>query len=210
MSRLLLFLLIAATAAQAQAPDYPGRKDFESYTGSPSFAGYLQQAFNAIEPAALKAECPTLKVVSLDSYSMLDPPTFVIRDNVKTIDTGRWISRVTVDRCGTTFKRRALMVALPGKNLVQPIWLLPGDFKGNLSLERDARKIVYQAILVQAHCSANETPVVVDIKAAQVKEARWEEDWTSLACGKTVTTHVVYIRDDTGTTISAEIKRAAP
>lgn len=57
------------------------------------------------------------------------------------------------DKCGLTVKRNARLEVMPGANLLKPTPLLPGDFRGDITLERDTVRIVIPVIMVAAKCS---------------------------------------------------------
>lgn len=60
---MILANLLLASQALAQQPEPDQKALFAAYLNSPVYRVYLEQIFNAGEPAILKAECPVMKVV---------------------------------------------------------------------------------------------------------------------------------------------------
>jgi hypothetical protein len=94
--------------------------------------------------------------------------------------------------------------APPGKNILEPNYLLPGEFRGNLKLETDARRIVLPGLGAFAKCSDITKVTVVDVKQLTPPSAKgWSETWTAAACGKTVEATVAYVVIEGGMNIVA-------
>lgn len=187
---LALCLCTLSRAAPSSMPD----GNFQSYMASPGYLKYLEIVFNQMETPPLKAQCPTLKLSGDNFASIIVPPTYGISDGLRHIESGKWIAHVYFDACGKKVSRRALLEAVGGPNhVVEPIPLLPGDFRGDLRLEGDARRIVGASIMAQARCKDWNTIYVLDIVSPDPRDSeKWRELWTSQACGTVVKTDVTY------------------
>ncbi|MDE1939914.1 MAG: hypothetical protein KGI68_12915 [Alphaproteobacteria bacterium] len=154
--------------------------------------------FNKMEPPPLKAQCPALKLSGVNFGSIVVAPTYVTVNGLKYIESGTWIARVYFDACGKKVARRALLKAVGGPNhVVEPTSLLPGDFRGDLRLEADAKRIVLPGIMGEAHCGDWSTLYVLDIVSSDPPGSdKWREVWTAQACGTLVKSDVTYWRDD--------------
>lgn len=196
--------LLLASQALAQQPEPDQKALFASYINSPVYKAYLEQIFNLGEPAILKAECPALKVVVQNQIQVLDQPTFVRAGTNFNIDTGSWIAVAVLDRCGSQVRRRALVKGIPGANQLKPVFLLPGDFHGNLKLESDAFLIVTPAMMAFAKCQDKSKFKVINVTAiTPASPAGWSETWSAAACDKKVDAEVTYRATGNGMNISA-------
>ncbi|MGQ0684776.1 hypothetical protein [Bradyrhizobium sp.] len=199
-------VLALASNAQAQQAEPDQKALFTAYLNSPVYKGYLEKIFNLGEPAILKAECPTLKVVTYNRYTILEQPKFVRAGTNFNIDAGVWVASTVLDRCGSQVTRRALLKALPNTNQLQPSFLLPGDFRGNLKLEADAIRIVTPGLMAFAKCEDRRKFQVLNVAATTPTAASttgWSETWTAVACDKKIDAQVTYTAIDNGMNISA-------
>jgi hypothetical protein len=118
------------------------------------------------------------------------------------IDTGNWVAVAVLDRCGSQVTRRALLKAIPGANQLQPVFLLPGDFRGNLKLEVDAIRIVTPALLAFAKCQEVSKFQVINVTAITPASASgWSETWTAIACDTKIDAEVTYTATGDGMNI---------
>ena len=194
----------ANTPAFAQQADPSQQELFAGYTNSPVYKGMLEQIFNADEPAELKAECPTLKIVDFNKVTVVHPPTFVRAGANFNVDRGRWVAAATLDRCGTRVTRRALITAVPGANNVNSLRLLPGEFRGNLKLEADVSPVVSTGMMGAANCADRKQFQVLNVAALTPSTPQgWSERWTASACGKKVDADVTYTRASDGMDFAA-------
>ena len=204
--RVILICIFLSSVSYALAqPAQPDQKAmFGSYLQSPGYKAFLERLFTLGEPATLKAECPTLKIVELHRHVMLQQPTFVRAGANYNIDTGAWVGAALLDRCGAKVTRRALLKAVPGTNNLDATLLLPGDFPGNLKLETDAKFIVIPGLAAHAKCGDVNKVRVLDIKAlTPAAPAGWSETWLAEACGVKVEAEVIYSATATGMNIVA-------
>jgi len=111
--RLAIALSISSTAP-GQIVDSNPNPLFAGFTNSEPYKNYLQSALNSVEPVPLRAQCPSLTVIDFNKYLIVETPTFVREQGNYNIDSGKWIARVIVDRCGTQSVRRVLLEAIPG------------------------------------------------------------------------------------------------
>jgi hypothetical protein len=197
------FSLLLASQALAQAePDQKAL--FVSYVNSPVYRDYLEKIFNLQEPAVLKAGCPALKVVTQNRATVVEQPKFVHADGIFRVDSGSWVALAILDRCGTQVTRRALLKAIPGANELQPIFLLPGDFRGNLKLEADAVRIITPGLMAFAKCEDRSKFQVINVTAITPASASgWSETWTAQACDKKIDAEVTYTATGNGMNITA-------
>jgi hypothetical protein len=86
--------------------------------------------------------------------------------------------------------------------------LLPGDFRGNLILERDAIRIVTPAMAASMACTDRQQFFVTDVSRLETKpNGDWTELWTASACGKAVSTEVSYGRMADGIVVTAHVRK---
>jgi len=190
-----LWLVLAwTTAASSQAPAPDQKTVFAAYVNSPSYRSMLEEIINAGEAPTSKAQCPQMKIVEWDRTSIVEQPTFVrAANNNYEIDTGAWVGLAILERCGSRVTRRVLLRAEPGLNRFNPTLLLPGDFRGNLKLEMDAKLIVLPMLSGNANCGDFASLRVLDIKAHGPPSAgSWSETWSAIACGSRIEADVVY------------------
>ncbi|HEY4941295.1 MAG TPA: hypothetical protein VII56_07690 [Rhizomicrobium sp.] len=203
--------LLAALAAAAQAAYVP-RTDaqlFADYVKAPAYTKYLSDAINGTEPPPLKAKCARLDIAALDPPLVLVKAEFAQIGNNYPISVGRWVARVTLNRCGTKVVRRMFIEADPQTGTIHSQALLPGEFAGNLQLEHDAPRIVLPPAMGAAKCNDWKSLWVLDTKLTRPSVAAgWSETWTMQACGRTVTADVIYTADSTGMNITAKNVKA--
>ena len=144
--------LLLASQAVAQQAEPDQKALFASYLNSHVYKEYLEKVLNLGEPAILKAECATMRAVTYNRVIVLEQPKFLRAGANFNIDTGSWVALAVLDRRGSQLTRRALLKAIPGANQLQPTFLLPGDFRGNLKLEADAVRIVTPGLMAAAKC----------------------------------------------------------
>ncbi len=196
--------LLLASAALAQQTEPDQKALFASYLNSSVYRAYLERIFNLGEPAMLKAECPAMKVVESNGTIIVEQPTFVRAGANFNINTGSWVAKAVLDRCGSQVTRRALLKAIPGANQLQPTFLLPGDFRGNLKLEADAIRIVAPGLMAFAKCQDTSKFQVINVTAITPASASgWSETWTAVACNTKIDAEVTYAATGDGMNISA-------
>lgn len=186
-------------------PTEPSQADiFALYLGSPIYRHYLETVINQSEPEVLRAGCPSLKLLDSNGYLLLAEAKFVKVGGGYSIDAGAWIALAKLDRCGSEVTRRMLLEAVPGQNQLKPTALLPGDFRGNLKLEFDARRIVLPGLGATANCQDMTKVFVIDIKSITPPSPQgWSETWIASACNKAVSAKVTYFGIPGGTNITA-------
>ena len=192
--------------AFAQPAEIDHAKMLLAYVNSPGYKSYLERVFNLGEPPLLKAKCATpLKLLESNRLMVVEPPKFMLSNGIYVVNSGSWVGIAVMDRCGSRVVRRALLRAQPNANLLHPTFLLPGDFRGDLRLEVDARRIVLSGVVMVSNCSDNTRIQVEDIKFHGPPTSQgWSETWTIEACGRTVDADVKYTTTaGTGTTVSA-------
>lgn len=196
--------LLLASRALAQLPEPDQKALFASYVNSHVYRGYLEQAFNLGEPAILKAECPAMKVVAYNRTIVLEQPKFVRAGANFNIDTGSWVALAVLDRCGSQVTRRALLKAIPGANQLQPAFLLPGEFRGNLKLEVDVIRIVTPGLIAFAKCQDRSKFQVLNVTAVTpASVSGWSETWIAVACDTKIDAAVTYTATGNGMNVSA-------
>jgi hypothetical protein len=197
----------AAQSTTAQTP--PANADpkavFLQYLGSPSYKHLLERVLNAGKPPALKQECPSLQLLEWNKAQIIQQPTFVAAaGGGLNVDSGASVAVVAANRCGSRVIRRALLKAVPGQNFVQPTFLMPGDFRGNLKLELDARRIVFPGLAAFGQCSDATKVQVLDVRPLTPASPQgWSETWTAKACDRSVDATVTYSATADGMDIRA-------
>lgn len=200
----ICLLLIGVISAQAQPAETDHKALFAAYTQSPAYKAYLEKVLNLGEPSTLKAQCPSLHLQEWDKVSIIEQPKFVRTKSNFQMNSGVWVAYTSMDRCGSSVTRRVLLKAVPGKNLIEPTFLMPGDFRGNLRLEVDARRIVFPGIAAYGQCNDPAKLRVLDIKSLTPASPQgWSETWIAEACDKTIEVTVTYFAYGNGMNISA-------
>lgn len=198
---LLAVLTVAARAAYVPKTD---AQLFADYVKASTYKKYLSDAINGTEPPPLKATCAKLDIAAIDPPLVLVAPEFAQIGNTYPISTGRWVARVTANRCGAKAVRRMLIEADPQTGTIHSRALIPGEFAGNLNLENDAARIVLPAAMGMAKCKDWKSLWVLDTRlTSPPKPQGWTEAWTMQACGRGVTADVSYAADATGMNITA-------
>ena len=164
------------------------------YLNSAGYRAYLDKIVAMTEPEPLKGACNDLRIVDATEHFRVTEPTFSREGGGLNVETGAWVTRMVVDRCGTEVKRRVLVRATGG-NQLESVRLFPGDFRGDLTLERDVTTIVLVGFSAMAKCDGVNNVHVLDIKSlADAAPASWSELWTVNACGTVFTGQMQYSR----------------
>ena len=162
------------------------------YLNSAGYRAYLDKVVATTEPEPLKGACNDLRIVRADEHFKVADPTFSREGGGLNVETGAWITRMVVDRCGTEVKRR-ILVRATGGNQRESVRLLPGDFRGDLTLERDVTTIVLAGFASVAKCDGVDKIYVLDIKSLTDRgPVSWSELWTVNACGTVFTGEMQY------------------
>jgi hypothetical protein len=164
---------------------------FQSYIQSPSYRAILEKGYNDAEPAVLRAECPVLKLKSLDPPDVVMAPQFAKGIGGWTAVDGAWVQRATLDRCGKTVMRRT-MAEMASNNALRTHKLLPGEYGGDYKLESTIVPGVLGNAIYKLHCREHGLPQVLEIKRVSRPNPNWNEVWTLYLCGKKATAHVAY------------------
>jgi hypothetical protein len=187
---------ITPASSQDLAPD--DRALFSAFTTADAHKVYLEKLFN-IDEARRSKECPHLNIVEWDKTLMIEQPKFVRTGSTYKIASGQWMTLAILDRCGTRVTRRILLKAVPGAKEPQVMFLLPGEFRGNLALELDAKRIVLPGLAAHANCRDSAKLQVMEIKAYGPASAKgWSETWTANACGSLIDADVSYASPPSG------------
>jgi hypothetical protein len=198
-------LFLAWMSGARSQSDEPDQKVlFAGYLNSSGYKTYLEQVFNSAEPAALKEQCPSLRLLESNKFVMVEQPKFVRSGTNYHVETGAWVQVAALDRCGAHVTRRVLLKADPNSHLLQSKPLLPGDFRGNLKLEFDAIRIVVPAMMAVAKCAdLAKTQVLHVASRTPPTQQGWSETWIASACRNTVEADVAYTPIAGGMSISA-------
>lgn len=200
----ILSLISLPAFGQPEAPPTPAIDLEKNFFASTMYQSYVEQAFNALEPAPLKAECPVLKFRNFTGHLPIKPLQFAKVGKGISVIAGAWIAEPDIDRCGQSARRRILMT-VKGPNQIDPIPLLPGEFRGDLQLEIDARRIVMPIIKSKARCTDDSAIYVLNVAFMGGDPKDWKESWTAQACEQPVTVNVHYFgTPDGGVDIAAE------
>lgn len=187
--------------AEAQRPLPPGvTPEFVAFLGSTAYADYVRQQINARELPWLRAECAELKLVSRYSIGIMQPIRFAAGSAVP--ESGQWIDRANVDRCGAPAVRSLLITAHGGGKL-EAYGLLPGRTIASPLLQRDALPIVTMACLDKELRIANTQPL-----PGANPPAPWQEEWSFVGGGKNAIVTVDFVPDGKGgTNIAGHLKQ---
>ncbi len=151
-------------------------------------------ATGATEAEPLRGTCSSLRLVSPEGTYGVITPAFRAELGGWNVESGAWITRVLVDRCGTQVKHR-ILVRATGNNQLEHTRLLPGDFQGDLVLERDVSTLALSAFAAIAKCDDAKNVHVLDIKnESNNLPADWSKTWTVRACGKLMVGLVNYAK----------------
>jgi len=205
LSGILAARLVNPAAAQNAPPISAESKALlEAYISSDGYRTFAEDVFNRIEPLPQRANCPHMTISgNTNLYTPLTNVSVIGESPNRLVANGAWISAVDFDRCGKKVRRRALMKA-DDKGTILPVRLLPGNFRGNLNLERDAMRIAGAALMASAGCADGKLFFVTDVTSTEIKpNGEWTELWTASACGKEVTTDVSYGVVPDGIVVSA-------
>ncbi len=208
ISRLLLGIGLVAALSGAAAPP-PAKQNnadiFAAFVQDDGYKAFLLQAYNGTEPAPLKAKCPALKIVGVGPPEVIKPPSFVKTGDAFRIAGGAWVARGLLNRCGTPVIRRLVIEAVPATGGLHAITLIPGQFPGNLPLEKTATHIVLPPAMAAARCADFKKLYVLDTKLTSPANPKgWTETWTMQACGRMVTADVIYAGGAKGMTVTAK------
>ncbi|HEX4302330.1 MAG TPA: hypothetical protein VHZ78_06025 [Rhizomicrobium sp.] len=208
ISRLLLGIGLLAGLSGAAAPP-PAKQNnadiFAGFVQDDGYKAYLLQAYNGTEPAPLKAKCPALKIIGLAPPEVIKPPSFVKTGDAFRIAGGAWVARGLLNRCGTEVIRRLVVEGVPQTGGLHAITLIPGQFPGNLPLEKTATHIVLPPSMAAARCADFKKLYVLDTRLTSPANPKgWTETWTMQACGRMVTADVTYVADRTGMKVTAK------
>lgn len=187
--------------AQNKKPD----PVFVSYLASAGYRALFIKVVSGYERRIAEPKCLPLELVDLEITEIIDQPKFVRVGEAYNIDSGAWVAKGTMRRCGEEITRRMLARAVPGKNMLLPAALTPGDFQGNLRLEIDTGRLAYPALMHKASCTDNKKIVVTNVKSLTPASRKgWSETWSAKACGKVVEVTVTYVADATGMQITVD------
>ncbi len=189
----------AEAPAATQKPSPEDMRIFAAFLSSSAFLSGLTRLINASEPPSLQAACPTLKLLDATRYKLLKTVTFREVNGSEQVSGGSWISLAIADRCGQKVTRRFLFFYQPETERLQPLRLLPGEFRGDLKTEADARNLAAKVITAATHCDDPKRIFVLDTKVDGAPSPdRWRENWTAEACGEPVTLQAAYSRSGDG------------
>jgi hypothetical protein len=198
---------LIASSVDAQQAELSQKALFEAFLASDTYRNFANTAFNRIEPAPLRAQCPHLVAGATNLYIPLQEIKITGSGMDHHIVSGAWVSVIDFDRCGTKVRRRAIM-KVDDQGAILPIRLLPGDFRGDLTLERDATRIVFPTMMAKAHCQDSKSFYIADVvRKSEAPDGSWVETWTGQGCGQEVMTDVSYAKVPDGVVISADVKR---
>jgi hypothetical protein len=198
-SLVLLALMPPADIGAAPTAEEAG---LAAYMAAPEFKTNLAAALIAAEPKRLKASCQTYSVISANEVTIVEPPVF--EADGKRMTSGSWIVVAHLDRCGTDVRRRMLLRM--DDHWIKTYPLLPGDFRGNLKLEIDARGLLSAALAAKGHCADAKSIEVLDVVNKQPPDDKgWSETWNVDACGTLLDVEMRYAREGEGMKITGVV-----
>jgi hypothetical protein len=177
-----------------------------AYMAAPEFKTNLAAALIEAEPARLKASCQDYSLIRANEVTIIEPPVFEAVGDSKRMTSGSWIVVAHLDRCGQEVRRRMLLRMDGSDHWIKTYPLLPGDFRGNLKLEIDARSLVATALAAKGHCADVKKIEVLDVVNKQPPDDQgWSETWNVDACGTLLNIEMRYTRDAEGVKISGAV-----
>lgn len=195
-----LLAVICGDGARAagQSPVIP--IEFLQYIETPEFFATIAERVVALEPAPLKEVCSDIVPLRRQGWSPVEYPIWSYTLNAP--NSGQWVERILVDRCGEQALRRVLVTASPEGHLIISL-LVPGGFLGNYRLEVETRKLVAQDAMARNDCSDMKQFYVTDTRVISAPKAgRWSERWSVVACGAPDLVDVYFGPSSTGTYVS--------
>jgi hypothetical protein len=179
-----------------------------AFVSSPNYRLFAEDAFDRIEPAPLRAECPHMTIAGeANLFTPVTEVSMIGSSSNALIANGSWISVIEFDRCGKRVKRRALMRA-DSKGDILSFRLVPGDFRGDFTLERDAMRIARPALMIPSECVDIKQFFVTDVTRKETKaNGDWTEIWTASACGKNVAADVSYSQAPNGIVVNTVVHK---
>ena len=182
--------LLAATVAYGQSP--PARstdadlKRLAEYIKSPAHLEAVAAAISAFEPAALAANCKTVKPVKGRSWKPIEDPVWEMYAVAP--KTAAWQESWDVSACGKSGVRNLGFVARPGQG-VTPLPMFPGESLADLKLQAQAGQIALDTVAPGAlKCQEGHIQVIDSLVTddSQITQNRWTEQWIAAGCGHIV------------------------
>lgn len=184
---------VSPSQTETKAPALTPAAMLEQLIASPGYQKFLADLVNSEEPAALRRVCPTVELTNGLAYSIIETPTFSAHAAGDKLESGVWMSVAQVDRCGRPARRRVLIRFDTTLKRFRALALVPGDFPGNLALERDTyRAIVPEAATVAACSDPHRVSVLDTRELVPLTHAGGREVWTLIACDKWVAVTVTF------------------
>jgi hypothetical protein len=204
-------LILLASPAFSQNPstvEMSPKAIIGGFLVSDGFRAFAEDTINRLEPPLLQNECPHMTILgNTNQYISVKDVSLIGQSPNLLVANGAWVSVIDFDRCGTKVRRRTFMKA-DEKGHIASARLLPGGFRGDLKLERDATIIVEPALLIAAACSDNKQKIMRDIVVKEIKpNGAWIELWTASVCGKDVSVEVLYSPAPDGIVVSTNARK---
>lgn len=197
-------VLLLPGAALAQGAGLDQAKRHEEFILSKPYLAYIEARLNEMEPPPLKAECAQIKLVGRETNWVVDEPKFAA--GVYMPQSGRWIDRVSVDRCGKRATRN-IQISVRDKEKLTSAPMIPGRTATSPLLQRDAHQAAAAAARIKTNCRDTMHAVDSAIDGRYQPGAPWKEDWTFMGCNATAVVAIAFTPDGRGgSTFSAKAK----
>jgi hypothetical protein len=173
-----------------------------SYVNTPGYLNGVQKMLPLAEVPPMRKRCKDIALLDAGRVSIVEPPVFTQTPTGLRLDGGAWINLVSAETCGQRVTRRFLITAKPNGDGVDYRPLLRGDFRGNLVMENDAKRLATPTLATVAHCLDPAKVFILNIRAQGPETAQgWTEVWDADACGKRATAEVEYVKENGAITI---------
>lgn len=193
----------AEPAAEQQATTDPA-VILLSYVKTPGYLNSVQKMLPLAEVPPMRKRCKDIALLDANRVSIIETPVFTQTPTGLRLDGGAWINLIGAETCSERVTRRFLVTAKPNGGGVDYRPLLPGDFRGNLVMENDAKRLAIPTLAKAAHCLDPAKVFIINIHALGVATTKgWSEFWEAEACGKPASADVDYTMENGTITIKS-------
>ena len=218
-----LALLLAAAAVHAQAPEPLSANNL-----TPEFVRFLQSSFNRsavdavirAQAAKLPGNCAEITIIPTFGVEVDVPPEF--SPDGRKLVRGSWKEFVDAVACGAVRTHNVQTFVRPTDGALFRSAMLPGSSRASLALQTDAARIVYENLARQTsgdECGSKAYAIVntkfLSVDPASIPNAKagpnahaWSEEWTTVACDRTLPLQVTFTPDAGGTSVEVFLSPA--
>jgi hypothetical protein len=214
---LLIVSVVHAEAQDAGAPPSASiNPKFDQFVRSPDDRDAVNK-FIASQIAGQGTKCTTASI-RLQSVAVLQPAVFSTEGTRPT--AGVWKETVQIDACGAAYTWNVLTIVRAGDGTLVRRLMLPGSTRCDPALQRDAALTVYTNVRtgVEKSCEAKDflikdtkfvafDPATIPNAKAGRNAHAWTENWSIVACGREIMTHLTFTPDSSGTSIKVALDK---